>query len=60
VGAVTSRQLRKGRRWAVLTIVVFAAVITPSGDPLTLMLLAVPMYVLYEAAILAVRWILRK
>ncbi len=60
VGAVTSRQLRKGRRWAVLTIVVFAAVITPSGDPLTLMLLAVPMYVLYEAAILAVRWMLRK
>ncbi|MEA3502893.1 MAG: twin-arginine translocase subunit TatC, partial [Actinomycetota bacterium] len=51
---------RKGRRWAVLTIVVFAAVITPSGDPLTLMLLAVPMYVLYETAILAVRWILRK
>ena len=60
VGAVTSRQLRQGRRWAVLVIVVFAAIITPSGDPLTLMLLAGPMYVLYEAAILAVRWILRK
>jgi sec-independent protein translocase protein TatC len=60
VGAVTSRQLRKGRRWAILVIVVFAAVITPSGDPLTLLLLAVPMYVLYEAAILAIRWILRK
>ncbi|MGB5732094.1 MAG: twin-arginine translocase subunit TatC [Acidimicrobiia bacterium] len=60
VGALTSAQLRGGRRWAVLVIVVFAAVITPSGDPLTLALLAVPMYLLYELAILAVRWILRK
>ena len=59
-GAVTSLRLRQSRRWAVLTIVVFAAVITPSGDPLTLMLLAVPMYVLYEVAILAVRFILKK
>lgn len=60
VGAISSAQLREGRRWAVLVIVVFAAVITPSGDPLTLALLAVPMYVLYELAILAVRWILHK
>lgn len=59
-GAVTSRQLRGARRWAVLTIVIFAAVITPSGDPLTMLLLAVPMYVLYEVAILAVRFILKK
>lgn len=59
-GAVTSRQLRHTRRWAVLIIVIFAAVITPSGDPLTLLLLAVPMYVLYEIAILAIRFILKK
>lgn len=59
-GAVTSAQLAGARRWAVLIIVVFAAVITPSGDPLTLLLLAVPMYLLYEAAILAVRFVLKK
>jgi sec-independent protein translocase protein TatC len=60
VGAVSSKQLRQGRRWAVLVIVVFAAIITPTGDPLTLSLLAVPMYLLFEASILAVRWVLRK
>ena len=60
VGVVTSAQLRKGRRWAILVIVVFAAIITPTGDPLTLAMLAVPMYLLYELAILAVRWILRR
>ncbi|MEN8233844.1 MAG: twin-arginine translocase subunit TatC [Actinomycetota bacterium] len=59
-GVVTSVWLRERRRWAILFIVVFAAVITPSGDPLTLMLLAVPMYLLYEAAILSVRLILRR
>ena len=59
-GAVNSEQLRHGRRWTVLIIVVFAAIITPSGDPLTLMLLAVPMYVLYELTILAIRFILKK
>ena len=59
-GVVTSAQLRGARRWAVLIIVIFAAVVTPSGDPLTLMMLAVPMYILYELTILAVRFILRK
>jgi sec-independent protein translocase protein TatC len=59
-GVVSSEQLRGARRWAVLSIVIFAAIITPTGDPLTLMMLAVPMYLFYEAAILAVRFILKK
>lgn len=59
-GVVSSEMLRSNRRWAVLIILVGAAVITPSGDPLTLLMLAVPMYVLYELTILAVRFILRK
>jgi sec-independent protein translocase protein TatC len=58
-GVVSSGQLRSVRRWAVLIIVIFAAVVTPSGDPLTLMMLAVPMYILYELTILAVRFILK-
>lgn len=60
VGVVDSRKLRDNRRWAILIILVAAAVITPSGDPLTLMMLAVPLYVLYEFSILAIRLILRK
>ena len=60
VGIVTSSRLRQGRRWAVLVILLMAALITPSGDPLTLMLLSGPLYVMYEATILAIRFILRK
>jgi sec-independent protein translocase protein TatC len=60
VGAVTSKQLRSNRRWALLIILIAAAFITPSGDPMTLALLAVPLYILFELSILAIRFILRK
>ena len=60
VGAVSSKMLRSNRRWAVLIILIAAAIITPSGDPMTLMLLSVPLYGLYELTILAIRFVLRK
>jgi sec-independent protein translocase protein TatC len=59
-GAVSSAQLGRGRRWAVLVIVVAAAAITPTGDALTLALLSVPLYVLYELTYWLVRLVLRK
>ncbi|NNC75936.1 MAG: twin-arginine translocase subunit TatC [Acidimicrobiia bacterium] len=59
-GALSSQRLRTGRRWAVVIILVVAALITPSGDPLTLLMLSTPLYALYELTILAVRFILRK
>ena len=60
VGVVSSRQLRAGWRWAVVGIVVGAALLTPSGDPLTLTLMSVPLYIMYELTILAVKYILKK
>jgi sec-independent protein translocase protein TatC len=59
-GFVTSDQLARGRRWAVLIIVIAAAAITPTGDALTLMLLSVPLYIFYEATYWLVRLLLRK
>ncbi|HLF61373.1 MAG TPA: twin-arginine translocase subunit TatC [Acidimicrobiia bacterium] len=59
-GAVTSAQLARGRRWAVLIIVIVAALITPSGDAFTLMLLSVPLYVMYEATYWLIRLVLKK
>jgi sec-independent protein translocase protein TatC len=59
-GAVTRQRLESNRRWAVLVIVTVAAVVTPSGDPYTLLLLSVPLYVLYEATLLAARLILKR
>ncbi|MFQ5554567.1 MAG: twin-arginine translocase subunit TatC [Acidimicrobiia bacterium] len=59
-GAVPSQRLRDGRRWAVVIILVGAAFLTPSGDPLTLLLLSGPLYLMYEGTILAIRWLLKK
>ena len=56
VGVVGWRRLASGRRGAVLGIVTVGAVVTPSGDPLTLLLLSVPLYILYEATIWIVRF----
>lgn len=60
VGVVGWRQLAAGRRWAVLLIVTIGAVITPSGDPATLLLLSAPLYVFYETTIWLVRFTLRR
>jgi len=59
-GLVTSRQLGSGRRWAVLVIVIAAAGITPTGDPITLAAMAVPLYLLYEATIWVIKLTLRR
>lgn len=60
VGAVNSRQLASGRRWAVLVITIAAAAITPTGDPITLAAMAVPLYLLYEATIWVIKLTLRR
>jgi sec-independent protein translocase protein TatC len=52
VGILTPERLGAWRRYAILAIAVFAAVITPTGDPITLLLLGTPMYLFYEAAII--------
>jgi sec-independent protein translocase protein TatC len=49
---ITTQQLRKWRRFAIVAIVTFAAVITPSQDPYSLFAMAIPMYIFYEASII--------
>ena len=51
-GLVSTARLKRSRHYAILGIVVLGAVLTPSGDPLTLLILSGPMYLLYELAIL--------
>lgn len=51
VGVLTPQQLLGAWRYAILGIVVAAAVITPSGDPISLTALAAPMLVLYFVAV---------
>ena len=55
VGVLSATQLRKQRRVALVSIVALAAVVTPSQDPYTLLALSVPLYVMYELTIVALR-----
>jgi sec-independent protein translocase protein TatC len=57
-GMVHADQLRKGRRYALLGIVVVSALVTPP-DMISPFLLAVPIYLLYEISILCV-WLIEK
>jgi sec-independent protein translocase protein TatC len=57
LGIVNAQQLAQTRRYAVVAIVIAAAVITPTGDPYNLLLLAIPMYLLYELGILLARFV---
>jgi len=51
LGVVTPKQLRKGRRYAFVIIAVIAALL-PGQDPVTMLILMLPLLVLYEASIL--------
>ena len=59
-GILSASTLRKGRRFAVVGICVLVAVITPSGDPISMLMLSVPMVIFYEASIIVGRVIERR
>ncbi|MBA4225213.1 MAG: twin-arginine translocase subunit TatC [Hyphomonas sp.] len=59
IGLVTSSGLGKGRKYAIVGILAFAALFTPP-DAISQLLLAGPVYLLYEISIFCVRMIERK
>lgn len=55
LGLVTRDVLKGYRRHAVCVVVILAALITPSGDPFSLLVVTVPLYLLYEFSIIVCR-----
>lgn len=55
LGILTADFMKEYRRHAIVLILVVAAIITPTTDVMTLMLVSLPIYLLYEISILAVR-----
>ena len=51
LGIVDRPLLRRGRKYAFVALLIIAAFITPTGDPLSMLLLAAPLYLLYELSI---------
>lgn len=59
-GVVRVEQLVRFRRGAIVGIAVLAAVVTPSQDPYTMLIMAGPIYLLYEATIFGLRAVRRR
>ena len=51
VGVVTPTWLRQSRPYAILVMVISAALVTPTTDPVSLLLMMAPLLVLYELSI---------
>jgi sec-independent protein translocase protein TatC len=55
IGIANPQLLRKVRKYAIIIILIVAAVITPSPDIISQMLVAVPLFLLYEIGIVVSR-----
>jgi sec-independent protein translocase protein TatC len=60
VGVLSYEALSRGRRWIYFLTVVFAAFVTPTQDPFTMLAMAGPMVVLFEGAIQLARFVDRR
>jgi sec-independent protein translocase protein TatC len=58
-GILRAVTLRRVRRYAYVGISILVAVITPSGDPISMLALSVPMVLFYEISILIGAWLTR-
>jgi sec-independent protein translocase protein TatC len=52
LGVMTPQFMRKSRRYAAVLILVVAAVVTPTADPYTMLIVAFPLFLLYELSIM--------
>jgi sec-independent protein translocase protein TatC len=60
LGLVSEKMLTKNRGVVLVIILILAAVAAPSPDPVSQLVMAAPMYLLFEIAILVIRWMKRK
>jgi sec-independent protein translocase protein TatC len=60
VGVLSYEVLSRSRRWIIFLTFVFAAFVTPTQDPFTMLLMAIPMVVLFEGAIQIARFVDRR
>jgi sec-independent protein translocase protein TatC len=59
-GILMPDTLRRWRRYAFVLICVLVAVVTPSGDPISMLALSLPMMLFYEASIHIGSWFVRR
>jgi len=59
VGLITPQFMRTNRKYALLVVLVIGAFLTPP-DPISQLIVAVPLLLLYEFSILVVAWVTKR
>ncbi len=57
LGIISRQRLASYRRYAIVIVMIAAAIITPTPDPFNMLLVAIPMYALYEFGLFLARFI---
>ena len=60
MGLVSVEKMRKSRKYILLGVFVLAAVIAPSPDLVSLLAIAIPMYLMFEVGLLTIKFANRK
>ena len=60
VGIVSSELMVRYRRHSIVAILIIAAIVTPTPDPVTQLMVAIPLYILYEISVLIARTTYKK
>ena len=55
MGRISAQMMNRYRRHVIVALLILAAIITPTADEFTLLLVAIPMWLLYELSIVVVR-----
>jgi sec-independent protein translocase protein TatC len=55
LGIVTPKRMAASRRYAAVVVLIAAALITPTPDPINMMIVAVPIYVIFEVGLIFAR-----
>lgn len=56
LGIINYEMLSRNRKYALLIIVILAAALTPGPDPISQLMMAVPVYILYEISVWISKW----
>lgn len=56
IGMVSPALMSKYRRHSIIVILIIAAIVTPTPDPITQLMVAVPLYILYEISVVIARF----
>jgi sec-independent protein translocase protein TatC len=60
IGILTPQFMRKYRKHAIVGILIIGAIVTPSPDPLSQLVISLPLYMLYESSIFISAYVVRK